>query len=317
VQHIPLDATGAYTSLRIPAIPAIYSTLPRFDNKAASSSSLQASPNNNNSANNSNSASNNWSEPHAGKILVRSKDYFNPVNKKRSKRKKIAKKLPSLPSLFPILAIDIIRTTDSNSTATTTAPSKHISLSPNSYRNRLHSTHPQVFLLIFNFVLPTANLVIYSALSPQSPNELTNDGNDDPQGPSLLASFINGTDEFRNSRLKMIQNCSDGPWFLKKLVGEAPVLIGRQVPIIYSGNPATDNYLEIAIDINAASPFASSAAAAALAHSPSLTLNLSFVIEASTETELPERLLCSATFHKIDLIQAPTSKQHDERVSNH
>ncbi|MQM04322.1 hypothetical protein Taro_037114 [Colocasia esculenta] len=63
---------------------------------------------------------------------------------------------------------------------------------------------------------------------------------------SLLQRFVDGDDEFRNSRLKLIPSVPKGSWIVRQSVGSTPCLLGKAVDCTYIRGP---KYLEIDVDI--------------------------------------------------------------------
>lgn len=58
----------------------------------------------------------------------------------------------------------------------------------------------------------------------------------------LLKKFVDGGDEYRNSRFKLIPFTSEGSWIVKQSVGRRSCLIGQSLEINYSKGR---NYIEI------------------------------------------------------------------------
>ncbi|KZV34834.1 protein ENHANCED DISEASE RESISTANCE 2 [Dorcoceras hygrometricum] len=121
------------------------------------------------------------------------------------------------------------------------------------------------------------------------------------QEDSLITRFLNGDDGFRNSRLKLIANIVQGPWIVRKAVGEQAIcIIGRALTCKYStGN----NYVEVDIDIGS-SMVANAIVHLAFGYLTTLTVDLAFVIEGQTETELPERILGAVRFSELNTASA-------------
>lgn len=46
---------------------------------------------------------------------------------------------------------------------------------------------------------------------------------------SLLLKFLNGTDEFRDGRLKIVPRVAEGSWVVKKSIGRVPAILGKKV----------------------------------------------------------------------------------------
>lgn len=116
-----------------------------------------------------------------------------------------------------------------------------------------------------------------------------------PEG-SLMEQFLKGDDAFRNSRLKLIANIVKGPWIVKKAVGEQAIcIIGRALTCKYCQGV---NFIEIDIDIGS-SMVANAIVHLAFGYIATLTVDLAFLIESQTESELPEQILGAVRFSEL------------------
>ncbi|XP_050212510.1 protein ENHANCED DISEASE RESISTANCE 2 isoform X2 [Mercurialis annua] len=117
-----------------------------------------------------------------------------------------------------------------------------------------------------------------------------------PEG-SLIDQFLKGDDVFRNSRLKLIANIVKGPWIVRKAVGEQAVcIIGRALTCKYC---VTENFFEVDVDIGS-SVVASAIVHLAFGYITMLTVDIAFLIEGQTESELPEKLLGAFRFSDLN-----------------
>ena len=117
-----------------------------------------------------------------------------------------------------------------------------------------------------------------------------------PEG-SLMDQFLKGDDGFRNSRLKLIANIVKGPWIVRKAVGEQAVcIIGRTLSCKYCFD---EHFLEVDVDIGS-SMVASAIVHLAFGYISMLTVDLAFVIEGQSESELPEQLLGALRFSDLN-----------------
>ncbi|CAN6686630.1 unnamed protein product [Malus baccata var. baccata] len=100
-----------------------------------------------------------------------------------------------------------------------------------------------------------------------------------------------------NSRLKLIANIVKGPWIVRKAVGEQAIcIIGHALSCNYC---ASDSFLEVDMDIGS-SMVASAIVHLAFGYITTLTVDLAFLIESQTESELPEQLLGAVRFSELD-----------------
>lgn len=121
------------------------------------------------------------------------------------------------------------------------------------------------------------------------------------QEDSLINQFLKGDDGFRNSRLKLIANIVKGPWIVRKAVGEQAIcIIGRALNCKYS---IGENFIEVDIDIGS-SVVANAIVHLAFGYLTTLTVDLAFLIESQTESELPERILGAVRFSELNAASA-------------
>jgi hypothetical protein len=117
---------------------------------------------------------------------------------------------------------------------------------------------------------------------------------------SLLQRFVDGDDEFRNSRLKLIPIVPKGSWIVRQSVGSTPCLLGKAVDCNYIRGPT---YLEIDIDIGS-STVANGVLGLVIGVITSLVVEMAFLVQANTPEELPERLIGAVRVSHIELSSA-------------
>uniref|UniRef100_A0A803M5Y1 Protein ENHANCED DISEASE RESISTANCE 2 C-terminal domain-containing protein n=2 Tax=Chenopodium quinoa TaxID=63459 RepID=A0A803M5Y1_CHEQI len=155
------------------------------------------------------------------------------------------------------------------------------------------------FVWAFNLQLPSKEN--YSAIAYFVSTEPFVEG-------SLIDQFIKGGDGLRNSRLKLIANIVKGPWLVRTAVGEQAIcVIGRALSCKYC---VGENFLEVDIDVGS-SVVANAIVHLAFGYITSLTVDLAFLIESQTDTELPERILGAFRFSELN----PDSAQSFEASS--
>lgn len=147
------------------------------------------------------------------------------------------------------------------------------------------------FVLVVNLEVPARpnySLVLYYAADrPVNPN-------------SLLGKFIDGSDMFRDSRLKLIPSIVEGYWMVKRAVGTKACLLGKAVTCKYLRQ---DNFLEIDVDIGPSS-VARGVINVVLGYVTSLVVDLAILIEAKEEAELPEYILGTVRLNRVKLDSA-------------
>ncbi|XP_024005063.1 protein ENHANCED DISEASE RESISTANCE 2 [Eutrema salsugineum] len=117
---------------------------------------------------------------------------------------------------------------------------------------------------------------------------------------SLLQRFVDGDDEFRNSRLKLVPLVPKGSWIVRQSVGSTPCLLGKAVDCNYIRGPT---YLEIDVDIGS-STVANGVLGLVIGVITSLVVEMAFLVQANTPEELPERLIGAVRVSHIELSSA-------------
>lgn len=121
---------------------------------------------------------------------------------------------------------------------------------------------------------------------------------------TLLQHFVDGDDEFRNSRFKLIPSVPKGSWIVRQSVGSTPCLLGKAVDCNYIRGP---KYLEIDIDIGS-STVANGVLGLVCGVITTLVVDMAFLIQANTYDELPERLIGAVRVSHVELSSATVPK---------
>ncbi|KAJ9556356.1 hypothetical protein OSB04_010970 [Centaurea solstitialis] len=117
---------------------------------------------------------------------------------------------------------------------------------------------------------------------------------------SLLQRFVDGDDEFRNSRMKLIPSVPKGSWIVRQSVGSTPCLLGKAVDCNYIRE---NNYLEVDVDIGS-STVANGVLGLVVGAVTSLVVDMAFLVQANTTDELPERLIGAVRVSHLELKSA-------------
>ncbi|KAL8054056.1 hypothetical protein ABFS82_05G115100 [Erythranthe guttata] len=147
------------------------------------------------------------------------------------------------------------------------------------------------FSLVFNLQVP-ASTTHYSMVFYFVTKALV-------QG-SLLQRFVDGDDDFRNSRLKLIPSVPKGSWIVRQSVGSTPCLLGKAVDCNYIRG---HNYLEVDVDIGS-STVANGVLGLVIGVITTLVVDMAFLVQANTAEELPERLIGAVRVSHIELSSA-------------
>jgi hypothetical protein len=162
----------------------------------------------------------------------------------------------------------------------------------------------QPFVWAFNLQLPSKDnysaIFYFVSLEPV------------PEG-SLMDQFLKGDEAFRKSRLKLIANIVRGPWIVRTAVGEQAIcILGRALTCKYTQG---SNFIEIDVDVGS-SIVANAIVHLAFGYVQTLTVDLAFLIEGQTESELPERLLGAVRFSELNpgsagVYEVPSEEQQE------
>ncbi|KAJ7560195.1 hypothetical protein O6H91_04G118000 [Diphasiastrum complanatum] len=152
------------------------------------------------------------------------------------------------------------------------------------------------FFFIINFQVPGSTfyfLVLYYAMT--APLESS----------PLLNNFVNGDDQYRDSRFKLIPNIATGSWIVKQSVGKTACLVGEALEINYYRG---ENYIELDVNIGSSS-VAKGVVNLVFGYMSKLVVELAFLIQANTDEELPEKLMGTCRISCLETarsVQAPS-----------
>lgn len=237
-----------------------------------------------------------WSEPDPKTFKVRGPDYL-----------KNKKKVESGSFIFPIRAVDLFLT----------------DLCPEnvgSIDGVLGGKLREKPTFILNFRMPWGVLLFYAEIPSKflpflkkryEPNYDSALPSTDTMTPDdrAVARFLMGDDKHKDETLKIVPVAVKAPWIVKSVVGGKPAIIGTKMPVSYVYQPAEPDknraeYLEVDFDI-VASAAARQILSVTSSYTNVLTIDLGFLVEGTTDDELPERMLCAARLHGIDAASAP------------
>jgi len=233
------------------------------------------------------SKENSWEEAVASSYKVRGLNYMTD-----------RKKYDSQDAAYRLLGIELLASTDQN---------KHISARQGSFVQRYQQAagNNAPFLLVLNFVLPFGNFLAYFCPNTMGKTPYIGDEKFD----SLLRRFIEGSNDFRDKRLKIMPRCVEGPWMVVHAVGGKPAIMGTKIKHNYY---STERYFEIEVDI-----MTSKAAGAILNavknYTNSCSIELAFVLQGENTSELPERVLGCLRFHQLDVVGAVSIDSWEKR----
>ena len=184
-------------------------------------------------------------------------------------------KVSSAPAMFEMLCFDLFYTD---------FPIYCVTANKNCKAYWLLKDDPNLFLFTVNWRLhPLQATVTYGVRKDKC--EWTQ--RDCPER-RLLERFLEGTSDFRNDAIKVIPKVTEGPWLVKKAVGQTPAIIGRKLKGEYHEEPG--RFFEAEYDVLSTTA-AKSMIGLVVGAAKRLVIDVGIVLEAKQADELPERIL--------------------------
>jgi len=118
-------------------------------------------------------------------------------------------------------------------------------------------------------------------------------------------------EEVRNNRLKLIPRIVEGPYPVKRVVENRPVLLGNKIKQTYFRGA---NYFEIDSKVDE-SMVAASIIKLCHRFAKRIVVDMAWTIQGEEVEELPERLLCACSVHNMDFSKVATL--HEEMQKCH
>lgn len=163
---------------------------------------------------------------------------------------------------------------------------------------RLRKNGEKRRLLILNFRLAPLQMVAVWALPAVGDENGSFGGADGAPARKLISRFLDDMDDAeRRKRLKFVPRVVEGPFLVRKFIGETPAIIARPVPTDFY---ADGNEFEISLAISA-SRVAQRAISIACPAAGALVLEFALIVEGTAEDELPEAVLGGFRVNKVDM----------------
>ena len=126
----------------------------------------------------------------------------------------------------------------------------------------------------------------------------------------VFAKWLLGNTAYKNERLKLIPYVAEGPWVVRNMVTGRPAIIGKKLPVTYQLSPATPDgksspLLTATLDIGNSSATAKRIVSVCRRYMSALTVDIGFVIQGDSPSELPEQMLGAMRIHGPDPLKAP------------
>ncbi|TYZ68896.1 hypothetical protein PybrP1_010965 [[Pythium] brassicae (nom. inval.)] len=220
-----------------------------------------------------------WAEPDGTAMMVRGPDYLTD-----------RRKIPSAPPAFRLMGMDLF----SSSHAIEHIASRADNIVQKELARHEAQGSEMPFTFVINFVVPgnpRINLVLY--YQAPSPAVLA----DGSPFADLMAAFLDGTDDFRDERFKLIPCIVEGSFIVRQAVGSTPAIIGKKLrQPCYRGK----QYFELDVDIGS-SAVANRVVGLVSGYTKKLVIDMGFLVEGQRSDELPERLFGTVRLLYIDL----------------
>lgn len=207
-------------------------------------------------------------------------------------------KVPSEDSLFSLAHVGLFE-----------APGKvsHLATRADMFYTKARAAGDTRFYLIVVFQVPGGDRVHLALYYAATPAQLAAD----PKTHALWKRFLAGDDAYRNSRWKVIPSIAEGNWIVKKSVGTKPALLGTKIQHDWL---VRDTYIECNVDV-ASSSMASVLTGMLQQYAKYLVIDLGFVLQGESETELPERCLGTVRLSRPDLSKAVKVRLFDKHLT--
>jgi hypothetical protein len=207
---------------------------------------------------------NTWCPLDATGLIVRGPNYLDD---------KI--KIPSAPAMFEMLCFDLFYTD---------FPVPCVSTNKECKAYWLLKDDPDLFTFTINWRLhPMQAAVTYGVrksqcewIQKECPERV------------LLERFLEGSDELRSNTVKVIPKVTEGPWLVRKAVGQTPAILGRKLKCAYHEEPG--RFFEAEYDVLSTTA-AKSMIGLIVGAAKRLVIDVGIVLEAKEVDELPERIL--------------------------
>lgn len=210
---------------------------------------------------------------------------------------KNSKKVPSGPAMLDLVNIDIVKIAPGGPVAPI---SQHRDFFPQIARQ----AGEERFLFLMNWIAPPYQITFVGALDVNAA------WCQEPSTPQarVWQRFLQGDDDYKRDRLKVIFSVEAGPWVVKKLAVKKPTIIGRKISMRTNYRPG--DFLEIIMDVTNGGKgggYEEYCTSLVLGQAKSIEMSLCVLIEAKQEDELPEQALLTMKCNHLvfDRFQCP------------
>jgi len=225
-----------------------------------------------------------WENADGTAFKVRGAEYLKDKKKQKSE-----------PSIFTLIATDLVQVDKSIMTGLCSHPQERIQQALKREQESGIQELPD-FIFAVNLVVPGAprnyHLVMYFGCDDISIIQ----SNETPFGRVAQKFFFGESDDFRTNTFKLIPSIVEGNFVVKNAVGSKPAILGKKLKQYYI---RTDRYLELICDIGS-NPVADNIVKLALGFAKKLVVDMAFVLEGVEEAHLPEQVAGVARVINLD-----------------
>jgi hypothetical protein len=226
-----------------------------------------------------------WAEADATAFKVRGKSYLQDGGIK----------IPSEPSVFRLLTVDLILTSTPILTGMCSRPSERIQMALKRERETGARELPE-FVFAVNYCVPAGGPYFHWVAYFGTDDASVLKDPTTPLGRLCSPFFFGPSDDFRTSVFKLIPRIVEGNFVVRKAVGSKPSILGRKLKQYYIQHT---RYFELIVDIGS-DPVADRIVKISLSAAKSLVVDMMFVLEGNNVTTLPERILGGARMQYLD-----------------
>lgn len=226
-----------------------------------------------------------WAEPSAESFLVRGSTYMKDGQKNHSDV-----------AAFRLMTVDMIKCETPHYEAMCAHPRERVQ---QAIKRELESDSKEMpdFIFAVNLCIPAGSNQFYHQISYFAVDDFDEIRKKESPFGRLMNQFIFGdSDEFRDNSFKLIPRIVKGNILVRRAVGSKPSILGKKIKQYYFRG---DRYFEMIVDI-ASDPVAQRIVKLALGYSKSLVTDICYVVEATQEDTLPERVFGGVALKQID-----------------
>jgi len=228
-----------------------------------------------------------WSQGEATEFNVRGVGYDKTDKTARGK-------VPSAPSVFRLLTVDLVQVDAPLFTGLCSHPQERIQMALKREKETGIQELP-AFIYAVNLAIPgksNYHFVAYFGIDDVS--VLRNQ--ETPLGRAAEPFFFGDSDQYRNETFKLIPRIAEGNVIVRRTVGSKPSILGSKLKQYYIRN---ERFFEMVVDISS-SKVAQKIVKLALGYAKSLVVDMMFLVEGTDSRMLPEQILAGVRVSHLD-----------------